>query len=58
MRAMVLETPGKPLRAMEMPVPRPGTEQVLIQVAPKVPVKTEVQIFPLQQANDALNSLR
>lgn len=27
-------------------------------VAPKVSVKTEVQVFPLQQANDALNRLR
>jgi len=32
MRAMVLEAPTKPLKAMEVPVPRPGPEQVLIRV--------------------------
>jgi propanol-preferring alcohol dehydrogenase len=32
MRAMVLETPGQPLRPREVPTPRPGPEQVLIQV--------------------------
>ena len=30
----------------------------LMAVAPKVSVKIEVQVFPLQQANDALNRLR
>ena len=29
-----------------------------LELAPKVPVKTEVQTFPLQQANEALNRLR
>jgi alcohol dehydrogenase, propanol-preferring len=29
-----------------------------LALAPKVPVKTEVQTFPLQQANEALNRLR
>jgi propanol-preferring alcohol dehydrogenase len=29
-----------------------------LEIAPKVPVKTEVQIFPLEEANDALNRLR
>jgi propanol-preferring alcohol dehydrogenase len=28
------------------------------QIAPQVPVKTQVQTFPLEQANEALNSLR
>ncbi|NIP39492.1 MAG: zinc-dependent alcohol dehydrogenase family protein [Candidatus Dadabacteria bacterium] len=28
------------------------------KIAPKVPVKTEVETFPLEQANEALNSLR
>ena len=32
MRSMVLEAPGKPLQAREVPVPRPGPEQVLIKV--------------------------
>ena len=32
MRAMVLETPGQPLTDLELPVPQPGPEQVLIRV--------------------------
>ena len=35
---------------------RDGEE--LLMIAPKVPVKTEVQVFPLAQANEALNRLR
>ena len=30
----------------------------LLEIAPKVPVKTEVQVFSLEQANDALDNLR
>jgi propanol-preferring alcohol dehydrogenase len=30
----------------------------LLAIAPKVPVKTRVQMFPLQQANEALDCLR
>ncbi len=30
----------------------------LLKIAPKVPVKTTVQVFPLQEANEALNRLR
>ncbi len=30
----------------------------LMALAPKVPVKTEVQLFPLAQANEALSRLR
>lgn len=32
MRAMVLETPGEPLRALEVPIPQPNADQVLIRV--------------------------
>lgn len=32
MRAMVLEAPQRPLRLMEVPVPRPGPHQVLLRV--------------------------
>jgi propanol-preferring alcohol dehydrogenase len=35
---------------------RDGEE--LFEIAPKVPVKTEVQVFLLEQANDALDNLR
>jgi propanol-preferring alcohol dehydrogenase len=30
----------------------------LLEIAPKVPVKTEVTIYPLEKANEALNDLR
>jgi propanol-preferring alcohol dehydrogenase len=30
----------------------------LLAIAPKVPVQTEVELFPLMKANDALNRLR
>ena len=30
----------------------------LMQIAPKVPVKTEVTTFPLSRANEAMDSLR
>jgi len=32
MRAMILDAPGRPLRAADVPVPIPGPEQVLIKV--------------------------
>ena len=30
----------------------------LMAIAPEVPVETEVTLFPLEQANEALNRLR
>jgi propanol-preferring alcohol dehydrogenase len=35
---------------------RDGEE--LLMIAPKVPVKTEVDLFPLERANEALERLR
>ena len=35
---------------------RDGEE--FLALAPQVPIKTEIQTFPLEQANDALNRLR
>ena len=35
---------------------RDGEE--LLAIAPKIPVKTEAQVFPLEQANKALDMLR
>jgi propanol-preferring alcohol dehydrogenase len=29
-----------------------------MELAPKVPVRTEVETFPLEEANEALNQLR
>jgi propanol-preferring alcohol dehydrogenase len=30
----------------------------LLRIAPQIPVRTEVQVFTLEQANDALDRLR
>lgn len=38
-------------------LPRKDADEFLA-IAPKVPVRTEVQSFPLEQANDALEALR
>ena len=35
---------------------RDGEE--LLEIAPKVPVKTEITLYPLEKANEALNDLR
>ncbi len=35
---------------------RDGDE--LFEIAPKVPIKTETTVFPLQKANEVLNRLR
>lgn len=44
------------LRSVANLTRRDGIE--FLQLAPKVPVKTEVQLFPLNKANEALNALR
>jgi propanol-preferring alcohol dehydrogenase len=45
MRAMVLEKPGKPLVAVELPVPQPGPNQVLIRVQACGVCRTDLHIF-------------
>ncbi len=44
MRAMVLDTPGNPLRAAEVPVPEPGSEQVLLQVHACAVCRTDLHV--------------
>ncbi len=44
MLAMVLEAPGRPLRLLEVPVPRPGPEQVLIRVGACGVCRTDLHI--------------
>jgi propanol-preferring alcohol dehydrogenase len=44
MRAMVLVAPGKPLQAVNMPVPRPATTQVLIEVRACGVCRTDLHI--------------
>lgn len=44
MRAMVFEGPGVPLRMREMPVPAPGPNQVLVQVAACGVCRTDLHV--------------
>jgi alcohol dehydrogenase, propanol-preferring len=44
MRAMVLDSPGNPLRAAEVPVPEPGPEQVLLQVHACAVCRTDLHV--------------
>ncbi len=54
MRAMVLEAPVKPLSAMRVPVPRPGPEQVLIQVHDCGVCRTDLHIVDGELLNPKL----
>ncbi len=44
MLAMILEAPGQPLRSHEVPVPRPGPDQVLIRVRACGVCRTDLHI--------------
>jgi alcohol dehydrogenase, propanol-preferring len=44
MRAMILEKPGKPLRAVEMPTPKPSANEVLIRVAACGVCRTDLHV--------------
>ncbi|RMG49349.1 MAG: zinc-binding alcohol dehydrogenase family protein [Acidobacteria bacterium] len=44
MRAMVLEAPGEPLRLMDVPVPQPNEEQVLLRVRACGVCRTDLHI--------------
>src|SRR5262252_7144864 len=44
MRAMVLDTPGKPLRLAELPTPTPGREQVLVRVHACAVCRTDLHV--------------
>ncbi|MCL5256322.1 MAG: zinc-dependent alcohol dehydrogenase family protein [Chloroflexi bacterium] len=54
MRAMVLEKPGQPLRAMDVPVPRPGPGQVLIRVHACGVCRTDLHIMDGELAHPKL----
>jgi alcohol dehydrogenase, propanol-preferring len=54
MRAMVLEAQAKPLSAMGVPVPRPGPEQVLIQVHACGVCRTDLHIVDGELLNPKL----
>ena len=44
MRAMILERPGEPLRAVDIPKPRPGANEVLLQVRACAVCRTDLHI--------------
>src|SRR5919202_6152208 len=44
MRAMVLDQPGRPLRAAELPEPRPGPGQILVEVEACAICRTDLHI--------------
>jgi propanol-preferring alcohol dehydrogenase len=44
MRAMMLEAPGHPLRAADVPMPRPGDTQVLLKVAACGVCRTDLHV--------------
>jgi propanol-preferring alcohol dehydrogenase len=43
-RAMILEVPGNPLRSVEVPVPEPGPEQVLMRVRACAVCRTDLHV--------------
>ena len=44
MRAMVLDSPGDPLRAVKVPRPRPGVGQVLVRVRACAVCRTDLHV--------------
>ena len=44
MRAMVLDAPGRPLRAAELPAPRPGPGELLVRVAACGVCRTDLHV--------------
>jgi propanol-preferring alcohol dehydrogenase len=54
MRAMVLERPGEPLRAVELPDPEPGPGQILIEVRACGVCRTDLHIVDGELAEPKL----
>src|SRR3989337_2186843 len=54
MRAMVLESAKRPLRAMEVSVPRPGPQQVLIKVNACGVCRTDLHVVDGELPNPKL----
>ncbi|MGH9798049.1 MAG: alcohol dehydrogenase catalytic domain-containing protein, partial [Candidatus Polarisedimenticolia bacterium] len=45
MRAMLLDVPGRPLRPADLPSPRPGPGQVLLQVRACAVCRTDLHVI-------------
>src|SRR5919202_4952839 len=54
MRAMILDAPHRPLRAADVPVPKPGPEQVLIRVHACAVCRTDLHIVDGELADPKL----
>jgi alcohol dehydrogenase, propanol-preferring len=54
MKAMVMERAGEPLRAAELPIPKPGPQQVLIKVAACGVCRTDLHVFDGELAQPKL----
>src|SRR5262245_10055091 len=54
MRAMVLESPRQPLRQAEIPRPRPGPQQILIQVRACGVCRTDLHVIDGELADPKL----
>jgi propanol-preferring alcohol dehydrogenase len=54
MRAMVLDSPGKPLRDAEVPEPEPGPEQILLRVHACAVCRTDLHVVDGELPNPKL----
>jgi alcohol dehydrogenase, propanol-preferring len=54
MKALVLEKPGQPLRAMEIQIPKPGAGQVLLQVQACAVCRTDLHVVDGELTNPKL----
>ena len=54
MRAMLLETPRQPLRAVDIPVPKPAATQVLVKVAACAVCRTDLHVVDGELPNPKL----
>ncbi len=54
MRAMLLETPRQPLRAVDLPMPKPAATQVLVKVAACAVCRTDLHVVDGELPNPKL----
>jgi alcohol dehydrogenase, propanol-preferring len=54
MRAMILEKPGQPLRALDIPKPRPGVNEILLQVRACAVCRTDLHVVDGELPNPKL----